>query len=365
MIQTQENLSEEIDLDLVRKNGRKILKWKTALEQVGYLAPFEMLFEFVLWWELRDGPWILEGKPGTGKTSFVIAVSKVLNERIHRLDCFPEIGRDESLYSWNTFLQKITAEHYGRSKYEKGEAFNSQETARAIYNYNHMFFRPLSSVILSQSNHPIGLINELDKVPLKSDFHSVILQVIDEFEITIPEMNTVLSRGDKPRPHIFITSNAGDKDSSRSGGEEMLPDTILRRGPRYKIVEHSMAKRFDILLKKAPRLPRSVVIDSIYYLESIRNQNLEKEISLSEIIKWIQRLEYLDVGKLTPQVVRATIRSLTKTDFDTKSLSDNLTTTFGQVIPRLKERVNVEAELTREKQYEESLIKYIERIAED
>jgi MoxR-like ATPase len=364
-MQQTAQIAEDIVFDLARKDGRKILQWKHDLEQVGYLAPFEMLFEFVLWWQLRDGPWILEGKPGTGKTSFVVAVSKVRREKMHRLDCNPETGRDESLYAWNTFLQGVTSEYYGRSKYDKGEIPKGTDTAKAIYNFDHMFIRPLSAVILSQSEHPICLINELDKVPLKSDFHSIILQVIDEFEITVPEMNTVLTRGNKPRPHIFITSNAGDKDSARSGGEELLPDTILRRGPRYKIVDHSMAKRFEILLKKAPHLPKQVVIDAIYYLESVKNQNLEKEISLSEIIKWIQRLEYLEVRNLTAQVVKATIRNLTKTDFDTKSLSDNLTTTFGQVIPRLKERINVEEELRREKEKEDELTSYIERIAED
>lgn len=347
------------DINIARKVSKDILYWKVELEKVGYYASLEMLLEFILWWNLRDGPFILQGKPGTGKTSFVNAVCKVMQTKPHRIDCDPQTSRKQALYEWNKFLQKITANNVEKEFVKAGKRATSRDIEPAIYNMDHIFIRPLLATILDPSDHPIALINELDKVPLRSPFHSLVLTFFDEFAITIEEMNTTITRNNKPAPHIFITSNAGDKESKYSGGEEELPQTILRRGPVYKIEEHTLGKQFEILTSLCPKLPKEVVLDSIYFIKANETGNLEKPISLSEIIKWVKRLEFLEIDKLTEGTVKSTVRALAKTEYDTKTLITNCPSVFSQSIPNLKSKIDVEQLFQDEKQQEFELLKQI------
>lgn len=286
---------------------------RDKLSAVGYfLAPQESL-DLAVFLQERNQPLITEGAPGSGKTSLVYAVAKVLDDApVFRLNCYKSIGVDRVLYGWDRRLQEHRIDAAIRDN--GGEMPN--DIAPIIYHRSCM--RPGVFVRAFESKHPHAcvLINEVDKIPPEEEFEATMLEAIEEHIVTVDESGETI-RPVKQPPHLFVTSNAGDKGSSR----ESLSHPLLRRAMYINLPEPDRERRFEILCVKAPRLPHTLVRECALFLESVQAAPLQKPLANSEGIAWVQSLQhFLPLTNLSEEVVTKTLSKLAKSSEDHKRL---------------------------------------------
>lgn len=350
------NLVEYFPVEILGQFSGDILNRQKSLAAQGYFASLELAAVVEMWWQKPTGPLILEGEPGTGKTSLAIALQKSENAAFYRIDCHQRTSAEHALYKWNERLQNIYGEMEFKAAEKEQRNITAEEVEGITYKKSFLMFGPVAKAIIEQKPKKVCLINELDKVPQREGFESTLLQALDEFAVTIPEINEVLTAPTGMVPRIIITSNAGNVES---GGNETLSFPLLRRGPRYKIETHTLAKQYEIILSKCPTLPREVVADCVLFGEMLRHQHMEKQIGLSEIIAWITILESLKIKTLSREVTRVTLQYLAKTDSDVGKIKKNLNRAFDDTLPRRREDWNPEEALRQEKETDLEIENYL------
>lgn len=296
---------------------------RQKLAAVGYFLAAQESLDLAVFLQERNQPLILEGAPGSGKTSLVYAVAKVYDAPVIRLNCYKSIGVDRVLYGWDRRLQEHRIDTALRAN--NGEMPN--DIASIIYHQSCMKPGVFVRAFASTNPHTCVLINEVDKIPPEEEFEATMLEAIEEHIVTVDESGETIVPVDKP-PHIFLTSNAGDKGSSR----ESLSHPLLRRGMYMNLPEPDRERRFEILCVKAPRLPHTLVRDCALFLESLQAAPLQKPLANSEGIAWVQSLQhFLPLTNLNQEVVTKTLSKLAKSAEDHKRLVTSYPRFFSHV----------------------------------
>ena len=264
------------------------------------------------WLEDRSGPLILEGPPGSGKTSLAKCLAAAKGAPLYRLECYKSIGRREALYYWDERLQEIELKR-------QVERFNElpENAASVIYQPRMMIPGVLTRALRDPHPDVFVLINELDKVPDQEAFEALLLEYLDEHAITVPEINERIQPVAKKPPHTIITSNAGVTGASI---RDSLSYPVLRRGKYIYLPEVERNRRYAILRHAAPGLSPLVLHDAMLFVEKASYWEMQKPLALSETIMWVRSLEWLGVTDLTEEVILASLFDLAKSREDADRL---------------------------------------------
>ncbi len=266
-----------------------------------------------MWLEDRAGLLILEGPPGSGKTSLAKCLADAKNAPLYRLECYKSIGRREALYDWDERLQEIElkrwVEHHGELP---------DTAATVIYQSQMMVPGVLTRALMDQHPDVFVLINELDKIPDQEAFEALLLEYLDEHAITVAETGERIMPVAKRHPHTIITSNAGVPGASL---RDSLSYPVLRRGKYVYLPEADRKRQYAILRQAAPGLNPFVLRDAVLFVEKASQWELQKPIALNETIMWARSLEWLCVTELSEQVILSSLADLAKSREDAERLS--------------------------------------------
>ncbi|HEY1729824.1 MAG TPA: MoxR family ATPase [Candidatus Baltobacteraceae bacterium] len=228
-----------------------------------YIAGDEFTTAFQLMLALEK-PLLIEGPAGVGKTESAKVLADVLGTKLIRLQCYEGLDAASTLYEWNYPKQLL------RIRLTENEDVSADAREAQIFGEEFMLRRPLLEAIL-QDRAPVLLIDEIDR----SDeaFEAFLLEVLGEFQVTIPELGTVRA---KERPAVIITSNRMRE----------LSDALRRRCLYLWLDYPDFEREIQILTTRIPDIDARLAKQIATFMRFLRDQPLQKVPGVAEALDW-------------------------------------------------------------------------------
>jgi MoxR-like ATPase len=257
------------------------------LEAQGYVADDALVVALFLALKL-ERPLFLEGAPGVGKTELAKVVARLAGTELIRLQCHEGLDLSQAAYEWNYPRQLLELQGRG------GAAAGSRD----LFVEEYLLRRPLLSAIdPARDRAPVLLIDELDRAD--EEFESFLLELLSDFQITIPELGTIRARH---RPLVFLTSNRTRE----------VHDALKRRCLYHWIDYPSLDKEMAIVRRRVPGIGESLNRQVVAFAQGLRRVDLYKLPGVAETIDWAQALAALGAQSLEQGTVDLTLGCLLK-----------------------------------------------------
>ncbi len=173
---------------------------------------------------------------------------------------------------------------------------------------------------------PVLLIDELDRAD--EPFEAFLLEVLSDFQITIPELGTVQA---KEPPIVVLTSNRTRE----------IHDAVKRRCLYHWVDFPTVKRELQILEARLPRIGRELAREIVAFIQGLRKLDLYKLPGIAETLEWSRALLELDAMVLDPELVQQTLGVLLKYQDDIQRVS-------GSEAARLLEEARVAARSLQE-----------------
>lgn len=251
-----------------------------------------------------EKPVFLEGEPGVGKTEVGLVLACLFDTQLIRLQCYEGLDASTALYEWNYPKQLLNIRLEEQTKRAK------QEIERLIYGPEFLIKRPLLEAILSSNEKtPVLLIDEVDRSD--EEFEAFLLEVLSDFQITIPEMGTIKA---KKRPMVVVTSNR-TRD---------VHDALKRRCLYHWIDYPSFEKELRIVTTRLPKIEANLAKQVTHFMQKIRTIDFLKKPGISETLDWAMALMSMQKENLDEEVVRETLGCILKYQDDIQRFTQEI-----------------------------------------
>jgi MoxR-like ATPase/intein/homing endonuclease len=134
----------------------EIKKIRDLMESADYVTDPAIATSVHLAMTLRK-PLLIEGHAGVGKTEVAKVMSRMLDARLIRLQCYEGLDAAQALYEWNYPKQIL------HIKLEESTTHSLQEKEAAIFSEPFLIRRPLLQAISENGQAPVLLIDEVDR----------------------------------------------------------------------------------------------------------------------------------------------------------------------------------------------------------
>ena len=267
---------------------------RDGLREVGYLPGESTALVAYLATKLGK-PVLVEGPAGVGKTELAKALASYLDRELVRLQCYEGLDEAKALYEWNYRKQLLRIQ-------AEADGAGWDAVQEDIFGEEFLLARPLMSAIASEQP-VVLLIDEIDKTD--QEFEAMLLEVLSDFQISIPELGRVESR---THPIVLLTSNNSRELT------EALKRRCLYLWLDYPELEHEL----EIVRLHAPELDETVARRLVEVVGMVRELDLKKPPSIAESIDWARALLLLGAQDIDEETFRATMSVIVKhrTDMD-------------------------------------------------
>src|SRR5918992_2856449 len=261
-------------------------------------------------------PILVEGPAGVGKTELGKVLADALGMELIRLQCYEGLDEAKALYEWEYAKQLLYTQIL---KDKIGEILQGSQTLQqaveSIAKQDGVFFsdrfllpRPLLRALLADRTSVL-LIDEVDKSD--AEFEAFLLEVLSDFQITVPEIGTVKA---KHIPLVVLTSN-----NSRE-----LSDALKRRCLHLYLDFPDSEREMEIIKLKVPGVGDQLAQEVVRLLQRVRKLDLKKTPSISESLDWVKALTLLNVKQLDNELVDQTMSALMKYEADIRKAHQEL-----------------------------------------
>jgi MoxR-like ATPase len=293
--------------------NKALTRLQKMLAEQGYITDQSIVMSVFLAMQLKK-PLLIEGPAGVGKTEIAKVLAKALETDLIRLQCYEGLDATHALYEWNYQRQLLhikLEEHSGKTVEEKEET---------IFSDTFLLKRPLLQAI-SHHQAPVLLIDEIDRAD--EEFESFLLEVLSDWQITIPEIGTITARH---IPYAVVTSNRMRELSE-----------ALRRRCLYLWIEYpDFDKELAIVQNKVPEINRRLAEQICHFMQEVRQQKLEKVPGIAETLDWAAALATLHYDHLDKEMIEQTLGIILKDWHDIRLMQDSLSELFEKVGVRSK-----------------------------
>ncbi|HYL00099.1 MAG TPA: MoxR family ATPase [Steroidobacteraceae bacterium] len=256
-------------------------------------------------------PLFVEGEPGTGKTEVAKVLSRALGAELIRLQCYEGLDVSQAAYEWN-YARQMLEIRLGEAAHEP-----RAQIAAELFSERFLIARPLLKALQPHPVAPVLLIDELDRAD--EPFEAYLLEVLAEFQITIPEFGAVHAAR---APVVVVTSNRTRE----------IHDAVKRRCIYHWVDYPDAARELAIVRRKVPGAQEALSRQIVAFVQGLRTLDLYKLPGLSETIEWGRALLALDRLSLDAQAVDDTLGVLLKSQ-------DDIAQVRGSEAARLLERI--------------------------
>ena len=263
-----------------------------GLRGAGYLADTTIATVVHLGAELGK-PVLVEGPAGTGKTQLAKSVAEAAGKRLIRLQCYEGLDESKAIYEWDYRRQLLQIQLH------QGQADRDLD-ATGVFGEEFLLSRPLLAAI--RSDDPVVLLlDEVDRLDIESE--ALLLEVLSEYQISIPELGTVTARH---IPQVFLTSN-----NSRD-----LSEALKRRCLFLHLGYPTPEREAEIVRLHVPGLAAHLAAEIAELVALLRKADLKKPPSIAESLDWARTLLTLGAADLTGDLIRQTLSVLLKYERD-------------------------------------------------
>jgi MoxR-like ATPase len=243
-------------------------------------------------------PLLIEGHAGVGKTEVAKVLAAFLDTELIRLQCYEGLDVSAAVYEWNYQKQLLAIK---RQDSTEGSA---DERIKHIFGSDFLLERPLLRSI-RQSIPPVLLVDEVERAD--EAFEAFLLELLSEFQISIPEMGTVKALS---RPYVVLTSNRTRE----------LSDALKRRCLYHWIDYPSREKELEIVRARLPSAKEELVAQAVGVVQSARQMNLAKRPGVAETLDFVEALTTLNTHRLDAAAVEETLGCVSKSAEDISAI---------------------------------------------
>ncbi|MGC4078035.1 MAG: MoxR family ATPase [Rubrivivax sp.] len=239
-----------------------------------------------------ERPLFLEGEPGTGKTEIAKTLAAMLGRPLVRLQCHEGLDLAGAAYEWNYARQMLEI------RLAEATGADRERLAAELFSERFLIRRALLQALAPADGvPPVLLIDELDRAD--EPFEAFLLEVLSDFQITIPEWGTV--RAAAP-PVVVLTSNRTRE----------IHDAVKRRCLYHWVGFPEAERERTILARRVPGAPEALSRAIVDFVQALRAIELYKLPGIAETIEWTRALMALDTVELDPATVNDTLGVLLK-----------------------------------------------------
>ncbi len=305
----------------------------TRLAALDYVADRQLATSVYLALKLQR-PLFLEGEPGTGKTEIARTLAAMLGRPLIRLQCYEGLDLAGAAYEWNYGRQMMeirlaeatATAGAGAAGAASGGGAAATRDALAAELFSERFLTKralLQAIDPANPVPPVLLIDELDRAD--EPFEAFLLEVLGDYQITIPELGTVKAPPGRP-PIVILTSNRTRE----------IHDAVKRRCLYHWVDFPDAQRELDILQRRVPGAGPELARQIVAFVQQLRHIELYKLPGIAETIEWTRALMELDTVVLDPLVIQHTLGVLLK-------YQDDIARLQGSEAARLLEQIKVEA----------------------
>jgi MoxR-like ATPase len=247
-------------------------------------------------------PLFLEGEAGVGKTEVAKVLASMLDVSLIRLQCYEGLDVSNAVYEWDYPRQILHLRMLEASQASRADMENS------LYDREFLLARPLLQAIDNQEDQiPVLLIDEIDRAD--EEFESFLLELLSDFQITIPEIGTIKS---PVPPIVVITSNRTRE----------VHDALKRRCLYHWIDYPSFETEYQILQMKVPGVEKRLTRQIVSAIQQLREAELFKAPGIAETLDWGKALLAMDKNVLDEQTINSTLGVVLKYQDDVQSVQE-------------------------------------------